>query len=51
MKITHYNNSFLEVEVSKTSILCDPWIGYAKRLDVVSNHSDEGIKFKKCAKL
>ena len=49
MKITHYNNSFLEVEVSKTSILCDPWIGYAKENAWMSYpiHSDEGIKIIK----
>ena len=49
MKITHYNNSFLKVDVSKTSILCDPWIGYAKENAWMSYpiHPEDGIKLIK----
>ena len=28
MKITHYSNSFVGVVENRTSILCDPWIGF-----------------------
>lgn len=30
MKIKQYNNSFLEINTQNFTLLCDPWIGYAK---------------------
>ena len=27
MKVVHYNNSFIEVEVNGKKLICDPWIG------------------------
>jgi len=30
MKITHFANSFLNINVEKSNLLCDPWIGTTK---------------------
>ena len=27
MKVTHYSNSFIEVEINEKKLICDPWIG------------------------
>ena len=42
MRITHYTNSFLQIDELERTLLCDPWVGHAAQNAWVSHPIIEG---------